>query len=484
MRCMSRIYTDFFYNALYQVVRVISPLLIAPYVSRVLGAESIGIYSYTYSVVTYFLLISMLGVKTYGNREIARVAHDKEARSKVFAEIYTLQFSITLVMTAAYAFYVHVSSQSHRDIALLQAAYLAIGFLDVDWFLFGLQEFRSTAIRSTVVKLLSTVLIFVFVRTGSDLPAYTLVLAGGNFLSSLCLWPMVAKRVRLILPKPRDVLRRAKPNLLLFLPVVAISIYKIISKILLGSMSTMTELGFYENSDKIITVLLGMSTAFGTIMLPRMTQMTQASGALQSEKLIGRSLEWIMLVASSVSFGLIGIAPHFVVVFFGEQFASCDILVSGLALTMLAVSWGQNLCLMYLLPNGRDKTYTATVCAGAVVNVVLNLFLIPKFQALGAVIAIVLTEFFVSAMQTFACRRKLCLLRYFRSVLFYPAAGALMAVLLRVFIGTRAPSFKLLAVEILLGVCGYLLLILLYGCVARNSAVGLLMRRRNKLHEA
>jgi O-antigen/teichoic acid export membrane protein len=477
---MSRIYKDFLYNALYQIVRVIAPILIAPYIARVLGAESIGVYSYTHSVVTYFLLLAMLGVKKYGNREIARVAHDSKARSKVFFEIYTLQFFMTLVMMAAYAFYIHTIGRQYQQIALIQIFYLATGFFDVDWFLFGLQEFRSTAIRSTVIKLLSTMLIFVFVRTSSDLPAYTLVLAGGNLLSSLCLWPMLTKRVRFVAPQLRDVLARAKPNLMLFFPVVAVSIYKIISKILLGSMSTMTELGYYENSEKIITVLLGMSTAFGTIMLPRMTRMTRDASALQSVHLIGRSLEWIILVASAFTFGLIGIAPHFVVVFFGEAFTSCDILVSGLALTMLPVAWGQNLCLMHLLPNGRDKTYTATVCAGALINVALNLFLIPRFHALGAVIAIILTEYCVSALQTVACRRQLPLLRYFRSVSFYPFAGAGMAVILRVFVGSRAPSVKLLAVEILLGACVYLALMLIYGCTAKNSVVGLLIRRVSK----
>ena len=169
---MSSIKKNFSYNLVYQVLNLVILLVTSPYIARVLGPDKSGIYSYTYSVANFFLLAAMLGVNNYGNRSIALIRDDKEKLSKTFSSIYVLQLLTSAISVTAYVIYLVWIIDANRTVALVQGVYLMSAAFDINWFFFGLEKFKLTVTRNMVIRILSLVGIFVFVKDQNDLFIY------------------------------------------------------------------------------------------------------------------------------------------------------------------------------------------------------------------------------------------------------------------------------------------------------------------------
>ena len=185
---------NYIYNLIYQLLTILLPLITTPYLSRVLGAEPIGIYGYTISIVTYFILFGSLGIAMYGQREIAYKQNDKKSRTKIFLEIIivrtiSLMFSMTLFYiifgrTGEYAIYYKI----------LLVEMLANVF-DISWFFQGLEEFDKTVTRNMIVKSISLILIFALVKQPSDLWKYFAIFVGSELLGNMSLWLYLPKYI-------------------------------------------------------------------------------------------------------------------------------------------------------------------------------------------------------------------------------------------------------------------------------------------------
>lgn len=449
---------NFIYNVLYQLLAILLPLVTAPYISRTLGAHGLGVYSYTYAVVYNFSLFILLGVANYGNRSIATVRDHPRKRAKVFTEIYSLQLFVSVLVTAAYLVYFFKFQISDRNIAAIQIIYLLSAVLDISWFYFGIEQFKITVTRNALIKLLTVAAIFLFVKKPEDLWKYTLIMSLGFLGSQAYLWVFLHRYTKIVPVVFRGIIAHLVPNLVLFMPVVAVSVYKTVDKILLGSLSNMTQVGFYGNSENIINLPLSLITALGVVMLPRMSNL-RAKGEIQrSRRYIALSMEFVILLASALTFGIAGIAPEFAPIFFGREFAVCGVLIPWLSPIILFISWANVIRTQYLIPNHRDKEYIVSVVIGAVVNVAVNLLLIPGTGAFGAVVGTVAAEASVAVYQTWIIRKELAFSQYLKSGLPFLAFGAVMYAVVR-FIGTHmGVSIQTVLAEVLAGGAVFLLL--------------------------
>ena len=184
---------NFLYNVFYQILTMLLPLFTAPYIARVIGAEGVGIYSYSSSIANYFVLLAMLGLVNYGNRSIAQVRDNKELLSQTFFNIYALQVITSLIMIVGYVFYINTFVTENIVIFYIQLFLIIATILDINWFFFGLEQFKLTVTRNTIIKLLTVVCIFIFVKDSNDLWIYTVIMAGGTLLSQLMLWFFIKK---------------------------------------------------------------------------------------------------------------------------------------------------------------------------------------------------------------------------------------------------------------------------------------------------
>ena len=188
-----KIAVNFAYNTAYQILTILIPLLTTPYLSRVLHADGIGQYSYSYAIAYYFVLFSMLGVNNYGNRSIAKVRDKKEELSRTFLCIYTIQLMSTILCSLAYIIYAVFFSNS--QMAIIMIFYVVSAGLDINWLFWGLEEFKLTVTRNVVIKLMTTTAIFLFVKNASDVYLYGVIMVAGILVSQVILWPFAKKQV-------------------------------------------------------------------------------------------------------------------------------------------------------------------------------------------------------------------------------------------------------------------------------------------------
>jgi thiamine transporter ThiT len=192
-------------NVSYQLLVVVIPLVVAPYVSRTVGAEGVGVYSYTFNFAYCFALVGMLGVSNYGNRTIAAVGEDKHLRSLNFWNIWAIQILMSLLACAAYGIWCLAAAPQSPRIALVHMITVACSLFDISWFFFGIEKFQITVARNLVVKVLNMALIFGLVKGPEDLAAYTAMGLGGSFRGriqnpglSLCCGSILALTCRYI----------------------------------------------------------------------------------------------------------------------------------------------------------------------------------------------------------------------------------------------------------------------------------------------
>lgn len=456
----SSIKKNFFYNAFYNVLTLILPLITTPYISRVMGAERIGIYSYAYSVVYYFGLFILLGLNNYGNRTIAGVREDKQQLSKTFWSIYAMQMMMTIIVVILYIGYVLYFAED-KLMAWIQIIYLISVAFDINWFFYGMEQFKMTVTRNSIIKILNLILILLLVKDKNDLYIYAIIMVGGMLVSQLALWLFLKRFIMLVKIEILDVLQHIKPNLILFIPVLAISLYTTMSKIILGSLSTMEAVGFYENSNKLTSIPSMAITSLGTVMLPRMSNLVANGKHNEAMKYIQKSLIISVFLSCSMAFGISAISNEFVPIFYGEGYEPCIEIISILVLSSIFISWANVIRTQYLIPNKQDKIYIISVFLGAGVNIVTNLILIPYLDALGAAIATFFAELSVCAYQTYRVRKEIKVIKYMLQCTPFLISGIVMYILVSL-IPFVTNNLITLCIKVITGAIIYLTMIGIY----------------------
>lgn len=465
---------NFLYNVAYQLLTIALPLVTAPYLSRVLGPEGMGSYSYTYSVAYYFVLFAMLGVNNYGTRAVASVRDGEGDLRRTFWSIWVLQALLSLLCSALYVGYSFMAGGG-TVLSLLWVPYVVSAALDVNWLFFGLERFKVTVARNFAVKLATFVLTFVVVRGENALGHYLILMSASLLASAAVLWPFVLREVKPRLPRVREVLLHLKPNLVLFVPVIAVSLYTVLDKVMLGQMAGMGESGIFENSLKIAQVPFSLITALGTVMLPHAANLFASGKAEEGRRYIAPSMWFALLLSSAFTFGLIAITPEFVPVFFGEGFSACSFVMPVIVLEMPFMAWANVIRTQYLIPARNDRAYVASVIVGAVVNVAVNVCLIPRMGALGAGIGTLAAEVSVCLVQTAAVAGRLPIARYLAESVPGFAIGLIMLLIVRASVPILPGGVLGLVLEIAVGAVAFATIASAWFAVSKSRYAGALL---------
>ena len=455
---VSQMKKNYLYNVLYQVLILVMPLVTIPYVSRILGADGVGIYSYTYSIAYYFVLIAMLGINNYGNRTIAKNRQNKEQLSTTFWGIYSIQLIMSAIMIALYVFYALTIENRYPVVTLVQLIYVISVIFDINWFFFGMEKFKVTVTRNIIIKILSIFCIFIFVDSADDLWLYTLIMAGGTFLSQIILWPFLLREIEIPNYKKIHIKSHIKPCLVLFIPVVAVSLYKVMDKMMLGVMADISELGYYEQAEKITTFPIAFITAVGTVMLPRMSNLMSKNMIQEIRSVIGKAMDFMMFLAYPIVFGLIAVSDSFVPLYMGDSFMKSSILLSLLSVTIIFISLANAIKTGFMLPKVMDKAYATLTIVGAVVNLIINLLLIPSLQSVGACIGTIVAEFVVMVMQLYYVRKYLPVVDYVKSTMVFLLKGLVMFAMVWPIRWMNLPDIQMIVAQVVVGVAVYAVL--------------------------
>ena len=392
MRSESKLKRNLSLQTIFQIINVSLPFITAPYLARVLGAEQLGIFSYTYSVVSYFTLLAMLGTVSYGTKSIASVKDSKKERSKTFWNIFCLQIIVTSIALVFYVVYLLFFCEENYLIANIQIINIIACLFDINWFFWGIEKFELVIWVNVIVKILTVISIICLVKNVADLWIYALIMFLGTLLSQLCMFKFLFRYVsweRIDLSLIKSHLRC---SLILFIPLLATSVYHTMDKTMLGIFSTYEQSGFYYNSDKVINIPMNIINGIGIVMLPRISNLRVEQKFYESEKLCINTLELISAAGIAISCGIASVSKEFIPFFYGEGYEACILLTIVFAPIFLVKSISAIIRMIYLIPMSKEREYTKAVIAGAVINLFSNILLIPKYGALGAVIATFLAE--------------------------------------------------------------------------------------------
>ena len=453
---------NIFYSLLYQVLSFVIPFVTSPYIARVLGPTQIGIYSYTYSVAYYFMMLVMLGIMNYGTRCIAKVRNNKNDLNKTFWSIYSIQLFMFFVSITLYLFYCFARNSEYFIVELCQSLFILSFGLDITWFFNGKESFKLIAVRNGIVKILNAVLIFLVVQTASDIWKYTLIMSGCTMLGQFIQWPFLLQELNFVKLKLNDITRHLKGVLVLFVPVLAISIFVYMDKIMIGKLSNMAEAGFYENSEKIISAPKAIIQAVGTVMLPHTANLFATGQVNKVYKSIRDTMYAVLWVTCGSVYSVAAVAPIFSVFFWGANFARCSDVISVISISLLFSCFGNVIRTQYLISIEKDKEYTASLIIGAVVNLCVNYLLIGKYGAVGAAIGTVAAEFALCFYQVWSVRDDLEIGNYIRYGIPFAIIGSVLFIISR-FVLKQLPSnaWSLIGL-ILFGGLAYVVLSLLY----------------------
>ena len=420
---------NYIYNLLYQVLLVLTPIITTPYLSRTLTAAGVGEVSFVESVVSYFILFATLGITTYGQREISYYQDDINKRTEAFYNIFILKFIISgIVLIIYYAFsFLIFKSNIYMAFSLSIIAVL----IDTTWFFQGMEEFKLVVIRNFIFRLLNIIFILLFVKSKNDIFIYCFGLSLFTFLSNLSIIPYLKKYIGKFDVNKIHPFKDIVVVLSLFLPTVAIQIYTVLDKTMIGIITKdALENGYYEQSSKISKFLLFIVTALGTVIIPRIGYYFNKKDDKSLKELIYKSYRFVLFLSIPMSLGLFFIAESFVPWFLGIEFNKSIILIRILSFLLILIGLSNVTGLQYMVPTGKQKLLTISLCIGAIINFILNMILIRYFKSVGAAIASVVAEFSITFIQIFLVRDEISLIKILKSGIKYLISGIIMMIVL------------------------------------------------------
>lgn len=408
-----RIIINYIYSMLYRMLDVLAPLVTTPYLSRVLGPHGIGAYSYTNSVASFFILFASAGINIYGQREIAYVQFDRERYTAIFKEICLLKFALTFATGAIYCAMTFWDPTYCTLYRILLINVVANAF-EISWFFQGMEDFRITAIRNMIIRMLGVILIFLFVKTEDDLFLYALLCSLPILVGNLSLWIRLRSYLGSGQLQWKHLVAHLRPMFALFIPQIAIEVYTVLDKTMLGALIPLVdEVAYYEQAQKIIKMGTRFLTALGAIMMSRSASAYAEKGVDGVRENLKTSFRFAFFLGMPIMFGLAAAAPQLVPWFFGPGYDKVvPLMVRGAPIIMM-IGISNIIGYQILVPMKHQKIYTFSVVGGALINLTLNLVLIPSFSSVGATVASVVAESSVTVIQIIMLRKILPVTPYF-----------------------------------------------------------------------
>lgn len=402
-------------------------------------------------------------LQIYGRREIAKNQDNKEKLSSTFFSLFFLKMiALTIASIIFYVFFcIDNNYVIYYRILILE---IISTVLDISWLYQGLEEFKKITIRNFVIKIISVILIFTLVKDQNDLINYILIYVVTNVLGNGALWLKITKYIDFKCIKNINILKYVKPAITMLIPQIAVSIYTVLDKTMIGSLcSNVAEVGYYEQSQKIVKLSMTIITSINTVMIPRIAKNYSDGNKEAVNSYMKKTFNFIWFLAIPIMLGIIAISSKFVPWFLGEEFDKAIVLLNCTTPIILFISISSAIGSQYLMSINKQNIHTIFVIIGSILNAVTNFILIPKFFALGAAIATVLAEGFIAIAEIiYVVRtRKMTLKVIFVNWWKYLASGIVMMIIIIVTTMRLNSSIITTIIQIVLGAIIYLGILLI-----------------------
>ena len=395
-----KVIKNYLYNLSYQILTIILPIITVPYVTRIFTSSDLGNYGFYNSIVSYFSLFAMLGIGIYGTKQIA-AANDVNS---TFWNIYAIQLIASILAISVYVIAILSVPQMRGIIPLILGIVLFTKMLDISWLFAGKEDFKKITLRNTVVKVTGVISIFTFIKSNEDLFLYVSLIVVFDFLGQFVMWIPAKKFLNRPIFNFERIKKNLRPTILLFLPQVAISLYVVLDRTLLGLLGSYSDVGIYEQGQKLISILLTVVSSLGTVMVPRVANLLFERKDKEAQNMVKFSFILYNLIIFPMIFGLIAVNEVFVKLFLGKNFQDVKYVLYILVFNIMFVGWTNILGYQVLVVRNKNKEFMLSTTIPAFVSVAVNIAVIPIFGYIGACITAVIVEFLAFTIQWYYSR--------------------------------------------------------------------------------
>ncbi len=456
-----KLFTNYIYNILYQLVKVVMPIIIVPYTMGHLGETTLGISDFASNIASWFILFGTLGANVYGNRQIARVRDNEEDRSRTFFEIITMQIINMSIALFLYVAYTYFFVKENQIIYVLHCLTIISSAFEITWFYYGVEDFKTVSIRNIIIKIVGVGLIMLFVKSPADLWLYVVINSGTDLLGQVIMYAKLREYIHFVRFNVfKGYMKHIGATFTLFVPTIAISVYTLLDQTMLGFLTDDTaNVALYKAAQGFVKMFLYFITSIGSVMMPRIANRYEKSNnSDEVNRYLNTTFHLAIFLAIPMMMAMIVVSPYFIPWYLPEQLTIIS-LIQYSSPIVLFISISNVFGMQYLVPTGHNKEYTTSVIAGAVINCIVNLILIPKYAGVGAAIGSVCAEFAVMFVQFLFVRDKIEI-HAFKSFLLYVIASIAMSVAVVMIGNIMGPSFLCNVVQALVGTCIYGLILL------------------------
>ena len=462
--------------------QMLFPLITFPYACRVIGADGIGQVNFFQSIIQYISLFTCLGIPLYAIREIARVRNDIVKMNRIATEILLLHTLLTLIGYIVVAVLCFVVPQIEADVSLFLVLSLIIFFTAIgcEWFYQGIEDFKYITIRGLLVKVISVVLLFIFVKSKNDLLNYgwytVLGVLGGNVFNFFRLRKYIHKEN--IVFSHLNVFRHLKPALQVFSLNIVISIYIQLNPVLLGFMKNALAVGYFTAATKLMQMIMKLSACLGSVMMPRVSHLIAENKNDEFNRLIQKSYDFTIALSLPLAIGVIVCAPAIIKLLCGQEFEAATLTSQIIAPVIFMVGISNVIGIQVLYPKGKINTVILSCLFGAILDLILSIFLIPYFSYNGTAVAYLAAEITTTLVMCIL-GRKFIRLQYLKKTHLTYCFGAILMGCIVMFVG-KMPIQSILVYQLICGILVYFIYLLLNKDIFVMTLLGKIFKRNEE----
>lgn len=466
---MKKFISNFVYQSLFQVIKLLAPIITIPIVSHNLGASNIGIYSFLYSITSYFILFAGLGMQLYGQRTISRNRDSRKKLSVTFWKLF--KFQVISSLTMFFSFIILAYILSYTRLMLLMSLMVLSVLFDISWFFMGIENFRMTSLRSISISILTLLSTILFVNDINDLSKYVVIQSVGLLLSQVIMWPFLKGKVDIVKVEMLDSLKLLPEVLTYFLPQIGNIIMGSLVTTILGIMQSNFEVAYYANSMLLVSVINTIISTVDTVLLPKMSYLHATEGIPALLKILDISLELQIYFTVPAFFGLILVSKSLIFWFFGSTFIEVSKLLPIVAPIVILTPLSSSISRQYLLPIGKLRDYNISVFMGAICSTLICLLTIDKLGSYGAALASVTAQLVVLITRLIPFTKETGFKFNLRNISIYVFAGVIFLIIGRLVTSHMPSAISTTMIQVFIGSSTYLLITTLLKSNALLNAI-------------
>ena len=458
---MKSISKNIFYNFLLVGFNIIYPLVTTSYISKILGARNVGIINYSQSIINFLLIFAMVGVPTYGIREIAQHRDDSKEMGKIFSELFFIKIFFSLLTFIIYILILLKIKEMKYDktIFFIMGIILLANSFNIDWFFSGIEEYKVLSLRNIIIKIITFMLIIFLIKNLKDFYLYAIFISLGQSLGNIWSFFYSKKFVKL---KFKDLNFRRHYNRLrlFFLSSLITSIYTLLGGVFLGIFTTPEKVAFFTRARQLQLIGVTITSSISTVLIPRISY-CYVNNKSEYFILLKKSLNFVYILSIPMMIGFMLLAEEINFFLGGMEFIHAKIPLIILSPLIIIVTLNTWVYLQMVVPAGIEKLGTITQAVMAIISMLLNIFLIPRFFEIGLSIAILIAETIGTIILLYIVKRKKIGIKLLTDSLYkYLISGFIMSVFMKI-IKSSLSNNQVLMLGIMGGSALYFLLLII-----------------------